>query len=589
MSGILDLLDDKTCSVCNGRNGIEGLVRKADGEVIHVNRPCPVCNPTGALPMLAKSRAGSAAREAEDDDAADKLSSEHEKYKGVLGEHGYATHPIESEHFAEGVVHAHNHSGGHQVVVSLSHNGISEWEHHHNHRVRGAGVGHASLDEHLESIHDTHGNSTEHESAAEHRAADELSMRKDEGKLRRSGMIAGILDFIEKARGGKKKDKAKRHGKIKSAAGKAKVKKTMHEWGKGKLHSGSKHGPKVTNQKQAVAIALNQARKVGKSFGILDLVRLAKAGMSHDDALTDVAREKGSDSSSWRARHSKWHDDNPPKWEKDAATGKPRMTQGDVRGCPFCRQVESRKSAGALGIMDFINKSEEAPECPACGGPGSHLGTLGTREHFRCRNCGADFSHKESEEYKTRPSDEKRSDRKFRSGMDKAIWQNILTKKSASRHGDSRDCPKCGGAGLYVMEIGERTLMHCQQCGDDYSYLHHRWNDPTEFIEAKMAEEHLHTEPHHISNIEAGDNAEKSAGKPLTFTEDLGGEHGILDEIIKAKKKAKLGSGARFKKVEKNAKGARNPAAVAAAAGMKKYGKRKMEKMAAAGKKRAAK
>jgi hypothetical protein len=52
--------------------------------------------------------------------------------------------------------------------------------------------------------------------------------------------------------------------------------------------------------------------------------------------------------------------------------------------------------------------------------------------------------------------------------------------------------------------------------------------------------------------------------------------------------KAKLGSGSRFKKVEEEAKksGAKNPAAVAAAAGMKKYGKAKMEKMAQAGKKK---
>jgi len=50
--------------------------------------------------------------------------------------------------------------------------------------------------------------------------------------------------------------------------------------------------------------------------------------------------------------------------------------------------------------------------------------------------------------------------------------------------------------------------------------------------------------------------------------------------------KAKLGSGAKFKKVKKEAKasGAKNPAAVAAAAGMKKYGVKKMEKLAQKGK-----
>lgn len=51
--------------------------------------------------------------------------------------------------------------------------------------------------------------------------------------------------------------------------------------------------------------------------------------------------------------------------------------------------------------------------------------------------------------------------------------------------------------------------------------------------------------------------------------------------------KAKLGSGARFKAVERQAakSGAENPAAVAAAAGIKKYGVKKMESMARAGKK----
>ncbi len=53
-------------------------------------------------------------------------------------------------------------------------------------------------------------------------------------------------------------------GKIKSTAGKAKVAKVMHEWGAGELHSGSKKGPEVKNQKQAVAIALSEARKVTK-------------------------------------------------------------------------------------------------------------------------------------------------------------------------------------------------------------------------------------------------------------------------------------------------------------------------------------
>lgn len=55
--------------------------------------------------------------------------------------------------------------------------------------------------------------------------------------------------------------------------------------------------------------------------------------------------------------------------------------------------------------------------------------------------------------------------------------------------------------------------------------------------------------------------------------------------------KAKLGSGSRFKKVEAEARasGAKNPAAVAAAAGRKKYGQEKMTELSKKGKKDAKK
>lgn len=50
----------------------------------------------------------------------------------------------------------------------------------------------------------------------------------------------------------------------KPTAGERKVAKTMHEWGQGELHSGSKKGPIVKSQDQAIAIALSQARKAGR-------------------------------------------------------------------------------------------------------------------------------------------------------------------------------------------------------------------------------------------------------------------------------------------------------------------------------------
>jgi hypothetical protein len=45
---------------------------------------------------------------------------------------------------------------------------------------------------------------------------------------------------------------------------KGKVGKVMGEYKRGKLHSGSKKGPKVKSRKQAVAIGLSEARKAGE-------------------------------------------------------------------------------------------------------------------------------------------------------------------------------------------------------------------------------------------------------------------------------------------------------------------------------------
>lgn len=54
--------------------------------------------------------------------------------------------------------------------------------------------------------------------------------------------------------------KAKKGGSVK----KKKISKVMKEYKEGKLRSGSKKGPKVKSRKQAVAIALSEARKAKK-------------------------------------------------------------------------------------------------------------------------------------------------------------------------------------------------------------------------------------------------------------------------------------------------------------------------------------
>ena len=69
---------------------------------------------------------------------------------------------------------------------------------------------------------------------------------------------------VERKKHAKKVHKAKAAPRKKKVAkGKAKVEKVMHEFKEGELHSGSKMGPRVSNPKQAIAIALSESRKAG--------------------------------------------------------------------------------------------------------------------------------------------------------------------------------------------------------------------------------------------------------------------------------------------------------------------------------------
>lgn len=70
-----------------------------------------------------------------------------------------------------------------------------------------------------------------------------------------------LMDSIKEAHKEHKKKHHKRKKHMKKGEGK--IEKVMHEYKEGELHSGSKKGPRVSNRKQAVAIALSEARKKG--------------------------------------------------------------------------------------------------------------------------------------------------------------------------------------------------------------------------------------------------------------------------------------------------------------------------------------
>jgi len=53
-------------------------------------------------------------------------------------------------------------------------------------------------------------------------------------------------------------------GSMKMSKSKCKIKKVMRKWKEGELHSGSKKGPMVKKRKQAIAIALSEAKRSKK-------------------------------------------------------------------------------------------------------------------------------------------------------------------------------------------------------------------------------------------------------------------------------------------------------------------------------------
>lgn len=111
-------------------------------------------------------------------------------------------------------------------------------------------------------------------------------------------------------------------GKVKGAA---KVAKVMGEFKRGELHSGSKKGPKVTNPKQAKAIALSEAREAGAKIPI----KKAEGGtMKPGETLRRAERVQREEQESERKLLKKGMSEKQRRMTEDALRRSERM-QGE--------------------------------------------------------------------------------------------------------------------------------------------------------------------------------------------------------------------------------------------------------------------
>ena len=69
----------------------------------------------------------------------------------------------------------------------------------------------------------------------------------------------------------------------------------------------------------------------------------------------------------------------------EAHNGDHEWSDGSDAQCCAC---------GHTGTVREFTEDEVSglPLCPICAGEGNHIGDLGQRRHFRCRDCGINFS-----------------------------------------------------------------------------------------------------------------------------------------------------------------------------------------------------
>lgn len=144
------------------------------------------------------------------------------------------------------------------------------------------------------------------------------------------------------------------------AKGAAKIAKVMGEFKSGTLHSGSKKGPEVTSKKQAVAIAMSEARKAGAKMpmkkaggGSVEADDVLMSRMSKDELAQGakgvrMARERMS-----KERVNVPAKKLPPK-AVPVAGREPLISPATMRDL----KLRSMREAGGVGGLGAVSDSE---------------------------------------------------------------------------------------------------------------------------------------------------------------------------------------------------------------------------------------
>jgi hypothetical protein len=121
-----------------------------------------------------------------------------------------------------------------------------------------------------------------------------------------------------------------------------------------------------------------------------------------------------------------------------------RFKSGDLSQNEAMVQQQADRLLEAPDVYDIGDEGEllDNPECPQCGGPGVPLGSLGSLLHFRCRNCGWNFS--QPQEPMTPPP---MAEANFLSPEEKQALDNPKPKAPPPKRHPLMRCPDCGKLG----------------------------------------------------------------------------------------------------------------------------------------------